>query len=116
MPSELRIEKLNNLFREELAKIIDRELEFPEGVLVTITKVETSPDGHYADVLLSIFGKKEREAMENLRKNVYTIQHMLNRKMRIRPVPKIRFAVDESEEKREGVEKSLMELKKKKEI
>lgn len=116
MPSERRIEKLNNLFREEIARILDRDFEFPEGVLVTITKVETSPDGHYADVLVSVFGKEKQQAIENLHKNVYTIQQMLNRRMRIRPVPKIRFAIDEGEERREGVEKSISELKKKREI
>lgn len=115
MPSERRVEKLNNLVREELARILDREFEFPQNAMLTVTRVSISPDGHYADVLVSIIGSKGK-TLEILAKNVYTIQQMLNRRMRVRPVPKIRFALDEAELKREGVEKSLSDLKKKGEI
>lgn len=115
MPSDRRREKLNNLIREELSKILDREFEFPSETMLTLTRVDMSPDGHYATVFFTVFGK-EKETLDILEKNVYTIQQMLNRRMRVRPVPKIRFAVDEQEINRESIEKSLSNLKKKGEI
>ena len=39
-----RILRLNRLFEEELGKIILREIEFPFGAVVTITRIETSSD------------------------------------------------------------------------
>ena len=96
--------------------ILEREIEFPENILVTITNVITSHDMYYAEVLISILGKEIKEALEILSKNIYHIQQKLNKKLRIRPVPKIHFEIDTGEAKREEVESSLAELKKKKEI
>lgn len=111
MPSPRRSEKLSTLLCEELAGILEREIEFPEGVLVTITRVTVSLDFLYATALVSILGGAPGTALEILAKNVYHIQQVLNRRLRMRPVPKIRFAIDEEELKRQGVEKSLAELK-----
>lgn len=113
MASPKRIEKLNILLQEEIAKILDEELEFPEGNLVTVTKVSISPNAHYAIVSVSVLGKDPRKCLENLSKSIYHIQQLLNRRLRMRPVPKIRFVIDEGELKREAVEKSLAELKRK---
>lgn len=116
MASPLRREKLSMLFREELSKIIDRELDFPEGNLVTITKITISEDNYYATIFVSILGKNPKETLELLSKNVYSIQQMLNKRVRMRPVPRISFALDREEFSRETVEKRLAELKRKKEL
>lgn len=116
MPSPLRLEKLNNLLREEIAKILAREIEFPAETMVTVTRVLISPDGNYAAVYVSILGSRPKEALENLVKNVYNIQKRLNRSVKMRPVPKIRFEIDKEEFRREKVEKSLSKLKEKGEV
>lgn len=116
MASERRLEKLNNLVKEELSKIIVRDLDFPDDTLITITHVILSPDVKYAAVFVSVLGKSPKEALEILSKNVYNIQHLLTRRLKMRPVPKIHFEVDEEELRREKVEKSLSKLKKKGEI
>ncbi len=102
--------------REELSRILEREVEFPPGILVTITRLEVSEDVHYATVFLSVLGEERDEALAMVRKNTYHIQQGLNRRMRMRPVPRISFQIDEAEERREVVEKSLAELKKRKEL
>lgn len=117
MASGRRIEKLNNLLREELAEIIEREIEFPQNTLVTITKVSISSNLFDATAYLSFLGDApKKEILEILRKNIYNIQQFLNRRLRMRPVPKIEFQFDKAEESREGVEKSLAELREKGEI
>ena len=104
------------LLRDELGKIIDRSIEFPEDSLVTITRIVTSPDLRYATVFLSILNADSNRVLEILGKNVYSIQQHLNRKLRMRPVPRIRFAIDEEEVRRESVERSLAEIKQKGEL
>ncbi len=116
MASKLRAEKINILLREEVARILDRELEFPEGSLITITRSEISDDNHYAAVFVSILDTDPKRALEILGKNIYHIQQLLNRRLKMRPIPKIHFAIDEGEIRRETVEKSVAELKKKGEI
>lgn len=116
MASERRLEKLNILLKEELARILEREIEFPEKTLVTITRVVISSDLYYGVAFISVLGEKANGALEIISQNIYHIQQQLNKKLRIRPVPKIRFEIDEAEIKREEVESSLAELKRKKEI
>lgn len=116
MPKIPRGEKLNMLLRDELGKIIDREMEFPDGALVTITHIASSPDLRYATVFLSVFNGNHDNILKMLAKNVYDIQQQLNKVLRMRPVPKIRFAIDQEEIRRESVEHSLAQLKQKGEI
>lgn len=134
MASDRRTQKLGEVLREEIAKILDREIEFAEGAIVTLTRVAVSPDARYATAFISILpvrsqspkatadsqanrtsngvlGGGKKETLEILDKNVYNIQQFLNRRLRMRPVPQIRFALDEQEVQRERIEKSLAELK-----
>lgn len=111
MTSPRRIEKINNLLLEEISKILIEETEIPEGNLVTATKVITSRDSHYATIFISILGKDPKQSLENIEKSTYHIQQQLNRRLRMRPVPRIRFTVDKEERKRETVERVLAKLK-----
>ncbi|KKW20308.1 MAG: hypothetical protein UY61_C0038G0004 [Candidatus Adlerbacteria bacterium GW2011_GWC1_50_9] len=74
MPSELRREKIENLLREELAKILDRDIEFPGRTIVTVTRVKSSVDGHYANAYVSILGADPAGALAALKKTIYHIQ------------------------------------------
>ena len=116
MASPRRIEQLSVFLKEEVSKIIDRELEFPEGCLVTLTRMVISKDSRYATIFLSVLGGIETEVLAVFEKNIYPIQQMLNRAVRMRPVPQIRFLPDIAEDRRERVEKSLAELKRTGEI
>ena len=70
MPKVPRGEKLNMLLRDELGKIIDRDIEFAEGTLVTITRVVTSSDIRYATVMLSVLNGDESSVLKLLAKNI----------------------------------------------
>ena len=117
MPSPRRVEKLNHIMQEELAAILERDIEFPTAVFITVTRVIVSPDAHYAAAMVSVLPiQKQRKILEILAKNIYHIQQTINRRVRTRPVPKITFRIDEEEERRERVEQSLAQLKQKGEV
>ncbi|KKW22492.1 MAG: Ribosome-binding factor A [Parcubacteria group bacterium GW2011_GWA1_51_12] len=98
----------NDLIRGELGKIIDRDIDLPEGSLLTITRVITSPDLHYADVFFSVMPHtNEVESLEILAKRIGGIQHSLNRKLRMRPVPRIKFVLDIEQKRADRIEKLL---------
>ena len=90
-----RIERANSVIQEELGKIIQREVEFPTGCLVTITRVECSVDLSDARVYVSVLPNESlKRVIEILSKLIYVLQKMLNRKLRMRPIPKIRFVAE----------------------
>ena len=99
MPSQ-RIKQINELVKEELGSIIAKEIEFSSGNLVTISKVETSPDLKHSNISLSILPfsahKEVRQVIEQEKSN---IQKLLNSRLKMKFSPRIHFRLDESEEK-----------------
>lgn len=112
-PRKHRAEKLNELIKEEVSKIILKELDIDKNLLLTVTNVKTSSDLAHATILVSaILKEKEQEILELLQYNAGTIQHLLNRKLRMRPVPRIRFEIDATYEKEQRLYDILAQTEK----
>jgi len=99
-----RIAQLNVLIQQEVALAIDRELEWPEGVLVTVSRASVADDAESAKVWISVWPFEQGQAMLQLiERQVSTIQEVLNKKLVMKFVPKVRFALDDSEEKAHAI-------------
>ncbi len=99
-PISHRVEKISELIKEEVGKIILKEVDIDKDILLTVTHVRTSSDLAHATIYIStILKEKEQETLEELQHNAGAIQYILNRKLRMRPVPRIRFAIDATYEK-----------------
>jgi len=109
-----RIQRLNELIKEELGKILLKEGDFPKGVLVTITRVETLADLSEAKVWISVLpeGKVEK-IVGDLNKRIFFLQQKINKILRMRIVPKIRFLVETKTKEAARIEEILENLKKK---
>jgi ribosome-binding factor A len=106
-----RINRINELIRTSIAEIISREVEFSSGVFVTVTKVDTSADLRYARVFVSVFPEKIfGKTLEYLTKKIYTIQGILNKKLHMKPLPRIEFVSDRTEMEADKIEKLLKQL------
>ena len=111
--STLRLEKINELLREELGRIFHRDTHLKTGVFVTITKVRTSPNLKESCVFISVFPEQETEyAMTSLTNELYKLQGLLNRRLFLRPIPRILLERDNSERNAQAVEDRLEDLKK----
>ena len=55
-----RIEKLNSTLQEYIGEIIQKELDFNQEYLITITRVDTSPDVKHANVYISVLPDNRR--------------------------------------------------------
>jgi ribosome-binding factor A len=108
-----RIQRVNQLIKKELSQIILRELDFPKGVLVTVTRVETSKNLIQTRVYISVLPEeKGPEILETMNQKIYSIQQLLNKRLKMRPLPKIVF-VEEKETAQAGkIEQLLKEIKK----
>ncbi len=91
----LRLKKINELIKQEVGNIIAREVDLSKEILVTVTKADVSPDLRYADILISVLPvEKKISTIKLLNKSVYRIQQELNKKLVMKPVPRIRFKLD----------------------
>lgn len=108
-----RIPQVNQLIKRELAKIILKEFEFPAGILVTVTRVETSINLNQARVYVSsIPEEKKKTVFQILNRKIYDIQQNLNTRLNMRPVPKIKFVEEEKTAGAGRIEEILEKLKK----
>ncbi len=108
----LRIEKVNELLKEELGAIFSKEVSLKSGVFATISKVRTVPNLKEARVSISIFPAHETEyAMKSLEHELYKIQGLLNRRLHMRPLPRISLENDTAEQRAQAVEEALSAIK-----
>jgi ribosome-binding factor A len=107
-----RITKINSLIQKHIGEILTRDISLKPGVFVTVAKVDTTPDLRYTRIFVSIFPEKEIDyAAKTLEKELYRIQGALNKKLSMRPLPKIEFKIDMTESKADEIEKLLKEIK-----
>lgn len=103
-----RIEKINKLLQEEISQILLKEIEF-EKVMVTITRVNVSPDLETAKVLITVMPleslafkpqsefnieEREKKVITVLKRNINDIQKIIKKRLEMKPVPKINFEID----------------------
>jgi len=108
-----RIEKVNALIQKELSKILFRDIDFPQEVLVTITRCDSSSNLSEAKVYVSVMPDKKLDKVFGiLNRRIYYIQQVLNKRLRMRPIPRIEFRKEEKTKKAAQIEELLEELKK----
>lgn len=108
-----RIPRLNELVKEELGKILLREGNFPKGFLVTITRVETSVNLSEANVWISVFPEEQTgKIVAILNKRIYYLQQKINKILRMKFVPKIRFLIETKTKEAARVEELLQKIEK----
>ena len=106
-----RIQKVNTLIKKTVAEMLTKELDLKLGVFLTVVKVDTSPDLRYTKVFISVFPEKEIEYTRKALKNeLYKIQGGLNRKLHMKPIPRIQFSIDTTEAEADIIEKLLREI------
>jgi ribosome-binding factor A len=111
-----RLEKVNDLIRDSVAQIIAKHLSIKKGVFVSVAKVDTSKDLRYARVFISVFPKENQLYVEKtLRKEIYDIQGLLNKSLSMRPLPRIKFVYDDTQQRLGEIEDIFDQIKKERE-
>jgi len=106
-----RIQQINELIRNHVAEILVKELDLKPGIFLTVSRVDTSPDLRYTHIFVSVFPEKESQyALKTLEKELYRIQGKMNKKLSLRPLPRIKFALDKTEVRADEVEKILKNI------
>jgi ribosome-binding factor A len=108
-----RIDKIENLIKEEISLIFLLKLQNLDSSLVTITHVRVSADLKIAKVYVSIFEKDRREEVfEKIKSKTKFIRTELASRITIKFVPELKFFLDDTldyVEKIEGLIKKIHE-------
>jgi ribosome-binding factor A len=106
-----RVLKINKLIKQHLGEILARELSIKPGLFLSVAKVDTSSDLRYTRISISVFPFKEADyAMKTLKKEAYVLQGALNKKLQMRPLPRLMFILDNTEEEADKIEKILTQI------
>jgi len=108
-----RIDKVENLIKEEISLIFLHKLQDMDLGFLTITNVRVSPDLKVAKIYLSILEKEKRElALDKIENKKGYIRSELAHRIRIKFIPELKFFLDDTldyVEKIEGLIKKIHE-------
>ena len=117
MSNNLRIEKLQELIKQEMSKSILQDIKDPRIGFVTVTDVKLSKDLSVAKIFVSIMGSDEqiKDTLEGLKSALGFLRHEIAKKVRMKYTPEIYFALDTSQNYSEHIQKLLLEIEKERE-
>ena len=107
---QLRIEKIQELMKQEISQIILQELKDPRIGFVTVTQVEVTRDLSLAKVYVSIFPyEKAAATLDVIESQNRAIRGALGNRMRnqVKSIPELQFFIDDSLEYIENIDSLL---------
>ncbi len=95
-----RLDRVNQLVKEEISMLLQRELKDPRLGFVTVTEVEVSKDLRLAKVFVSVLGddKHWQASMAALGSARGFVRNWLRHHLDLRVTPEIEFRADHSME------------------
>lgn len=111
--SQLRVEKVQELIKQEMSKMILSELKDPRIGFVTVTQVEATADLKSAKVYLSLMGSDEQKAAtwEGLQRALGYMRSQIGQRIRLRLTPELTLHLDKSLDYSEHIQKLLQKIK-----
>ena len=97
MAKNVKIERLNHAFQEEISMILMTEIKDEDIKFVTITAVDTTNDLSYAKVYFTVLDDTKREStLEALNNAASFIRGELSKRVEVRHTPELKFIYDTS--------------------
>jgi ribosome-binding factor A len=95
-----RLDRVNQLIKEEISMLLQRELKDPRLGFVTVTEVETAKDLRQARVFVSVLGDEAQWAgsLQALGSARGFIRNRLRHHLDLRVTPELDFRADRSME------------------
>jgi ribosome-binding factor A len=108
-----RLDRVNQLIKEEVSLLLQRELKDPRLGFVTVTEVDTSKDLRSAKIFVSVLGGDEqwKASMTALTSARGFVRNWLRQHLDLRVTPEIDFRPDRSMEHAARIQALLKGLK-----
>ncbi len=108
-----RQSRISKQIQKDMADILrDHTSSLAPGKMITVTKVNITPDLGLARVNISVFpSEKSEEVVDKLNLNIATVRHDLGNKMRhqLKKIPELKFYLDDSLDYIENIDNLLKE-------
>ena len=110
--SKVRVEKVQELMKQEISDIIFNELKDPRIGFVTVTSVACTEDLREAKIYVSVMGdeKKARDTLNALNSSLGFVRREIGKRIRLRFTPEISFALDTSLNYSDHIQRLLNEI------
>jgi ribosome-binding factor A len=107
-----RLDRVNQLIKEEISMLLQRELKDPRLGFVSVTEVETSKDLRAAKVYVSVLGGDDqwKASMAALTSARGFVRNWLRQHLDLRVTPDIEFRPDRSMEHAARIQALLKDL------
>lgn len=110
--STLRINKLNKHIQRTFGEVLQEEAFISPDAFVTIARVDTAPNLKFADIWLYIQPISQAESiLAELTDQLYDLQGALNRKLDLKPFPRVVLKIDYGAEYANKIEQRFKELR-----
>ncbi len=95
---QVRVEKVQELIKQEISKIILNEVKDPRIGFVTVTTVEITGDLRQAKVFVSLMGSDEQKAntWKGLQSCLGYVRSEIGKRIRMRLTPELSWHLDTS--------------------
>ena len=111
--ANIKIERLNHAFQEEISMILMTEIKDEDIIFVTITGVDTTSDLSYAKVYFTVLDETKKETtLEALTGAASFIRSKLAERVEIRHTPELKFIYDTSIEYGNHIEEIIDSINK----
>ncbi|MCI6899129.1 MAG: 30S ribosome-binding factor RbfA [Tenericutes bacterium] len=111
--ANIKIERLNHAFQEEISMILMTEIKDEDIKFVTITGVDTTSDLSYAKVYFTVLDETKKETtLEALNGAASFIRSKLAERVEIRHTPELKFIYDTSIEYGNHIEEIIDSINK----
>ncbi len=104
-----RTEQVGSLIHKALGMIFARDIELPEGALVTVTRVEVQPDLKHARVFLMVTPEDQSEQVLSVvrSQHKHIQQEVVAEHMTMKFSPRLSFTLDVQEQHASHIENLL---------
>jgi ribosome-binding factor A len=107
-----RLDRVNQLIKEEISTLLQRELKDPRLGFVTVTEVETSKDLRSAKVFVSVLGDERQwtASLTALASARGFVRNWLRQHLDLRVTPDLDFRADRSMEHAAKIQSLLKQV------
>ena len=107
-----RLDRVNQLIKEEISTLLQRELKDPRLGFVTVTEVETAKDLRVAKVFVSVLGDEKQwtDSLAALNSARGFVRNWLRQHLDLRVTPDVDFRADRSMEHAAKIQSLLKQV------
>ena len=111
---QLRMEKVQELMKQEISKIILQDLKDPRIGFVTVTAVDVSSDLRNAKIYVSLMGSEQQiaDCWRGLQSSLGFLRREVGHRVRLRYTPALTLALDKSVDYSVHIQELLQQFKK----